>query len=371
MQTRPLPLKKLWESLGATFKTEKDWEIVSTFKEFLYEYTAVRKGVGLMDDSARGKIKVTGKDRISFLHHILTNDIESLGLGSGSYAALLSGTGKILAEMNVYVFPNHVLLDTEMGFEKKIIETIHKFIVQEDVKLADATDQYALLSIQGPRSESLAQAVFPGPFPELAEYHHANCNFGEVQATLIRRTRTGEKGYQLLIPKKAAHEVAERVLVVGKLYGLRPVGFGASEILRIEAGILRYGVDMDENLTLPETGLEDIAASETKGCYPGQEVVARIKTYGGLQKKMTGVAFEKGNLPSGGDKIYSRQATPSGGAASETEIGRITSACISPLLEKGIAIGIINKGFFEKPTEVKIKTSQNEILAWTTPLPFQ
>jgi len=361
MQTRHLPLKKLWESLGATFKIERDWEIVSIFKEFLYEYTAVRKGVGLLDDSARGKIKITGKDRVSFLHRMLTNDIEGLGLGNGCYAALLSGTGKLLADMNVYIFPNHILMDVEMGFEKKVMETLQKFVVQEEVKLTDVTDQYALLSIQGPRSESLAQAIFPGPFPELSEYHHANGNFGEIQITLIRKSRTGEKGYQLLIPKKGAHEMAERILVVGKLYGLRPVGFGASEILRIEAGVLRYGIDMDEHLTLPETGLDEVTASETKGCYPGQEVVARTKTYGGLQRKVTGLIFEKGALPAGGDKLY----------VEGNEIGTVTSACNSPSLEKGVAIGQVSKGYFEKPTEVKIKTSQNEITAWTTPLPFQ
>ena len=371
MAARELPLKNLWEALGATFKTEKDWEIVSIFKEFLYEYTAVRKGVGLIDESTRGKIKVTGKDRISFLHNILTNDIQRLSIGDGCYAALLSAAGKVLADMGVYVFPNFVLLELETGLEKKLMGLISKYIVQEDVKLEDVTEEYALLSLQGPRSEALAQVVFPGPFPELANRQHVNFHAGDVEVTLIRLSRTGENGYGLLVPRLEANELAERILIVGKLYGLRPVGFGASEILRIEAGILRYGVDMDEEMTLPETGLEEIAASETKGCYPGQEVVARTKTYGGLNRKVTGLIFEKGLLPAGGDKIYSREAAPAGGTASEKEIGRVTSACISPRLNKGIAIGIVAKGFFEKPSEVEIKISNGEIIASTTTLPFK
>ena len=358
--TKNLPLNPLWESLGATLKTEKDWRIPSIFRDFHYEYTAVRKGVGLMDLSYRGKIEVTGKDRAAFLHNVLTNDIKSLLLGSGCYAALLSAAGKILLDMNVFVFANSILLDVEMDFEKKAAEVLGKLIIREDVKLRDATGECAHIALEGPRSEALAQALFAGPFPELTEHHHANFPMGEADVTIVRQSRTGEKGYHLLIPAAGAAEVADRALVVGKLYGLRPVGFGTSEILRIEAGVLRYGVDMDESVTLSEAGLDAVAASETKGCYPGQEVVARIKTYGGLNRKIAGVTFPKTALPKAGDKIYSEGK----------EVGQITSACMSPTLDQGIAIGVLTKGFFGESKKVKIKSQGREIEADTTALPF-
>lgn len=362
--TKNLPLNPLWESLGATLKTERDWRIPSIFRDFHYEYTAVRKGVGLIDLSYRGKIEVTGKDRAAFLHNVLTNDIQSLGLGGGCYATLLSAAGKVLLDMNVLVFANFILLDLEMDLEKKALELLNKFLIQEDVKLRDVTGEYAHIALEGPRSEALAQALFAGPFPELTEHQLANFPMGETDVTIIRQNRTGEKGYHLLIPAAGAAEVADRALVVGKLYGLRPVGFGASEILRIEAGVLRYGVDMDENITLSEAGLDGIAASETKGCYPGQEVVARIKTYGGLNRKIAGLTFAKGALPGAGEKIYSGDGK---------EIGYVTSACVSPTLDQGIAIGILAKGFFPLGTEskrVKIKSAGGEIGAATTALPF-
>ncbi len=357
---RELPLNSLWESFGATIKTEQDWRIPSIFRDFLYEYTAIHKGVGILDQSFRGKIEITGQDRISFLHHVLTNDIQSLGLGTGCYAALLSATGKVLADMDVFVFANSVLLSCEMGLEKKLMDHLNKLIVSENVQLADVTEHFALISLQGPRAEALAQALFPGPFPEFAEFQHANCDLGDANVTLIRRSRIGKIGFHLLTPKENAAQVAERTLVVGKLYGLRPVGFGAVEIVRIEAGVLRYGVDMDESVTLPETGLDAIAASETKGCYPGQEVVARTKTYGGPAKKMAGLIFAKGPLPAKGDKIYSE----------DKEIGWVTSACVSPALDKGIALGYISKSASANLDELEIRKSSEKIKASLRSLPF-
>jgi len=106
--------------------------------------------------------------------------------------------------------------------------------------------------------------------------------------------------------------------------------------------------------------LAEIAADDAKGCYPGQEVVARVSTYGGLQRKITGLLFEKSMLPSRGNKIV----------AAGKEIGQISSACLSPTLDKGIAIGIVQKGYFEKPCEVVIKADAGDIRATTTQLPF-
>lgn len=357
---RELPLNPLWESLGATLKTESDWRIPSMFKDFQSEYQAVRKSVGLIDLSYRGKIEVTGKDRISFLHRMLAGDIQGLGIGTGCYTALLSAAGKVLMDTNLLVFANSVYLGTEIGNEKRVINLLNGFIINEDLKLKDVTEDFALIALQGPRSEALAQAIFPGHFPELTKRQHVNFHIGEADVTLIRISRTGEWGYHLQIPKDMARDAVDRVMVVGKLYGMRPVGFGATEILRIESGVPRYGVDITEDITLPETGLEKFAASETKGCYPGQEVVARSAAYGGPAKKLTGLIFAKGILPAAGDKIYS------GGE----EIGWVTSAAISPALDKGIALGYVKKGFFEKSSAVTIKTKQGPLESTTTTLPF-
>ena len=355
-----IPLASFWENQGATLKKEKDWEIPSVFKDFASECEAVRKGVGFLDLSYRGKIEVTGKDRAIFLHRLLTNDILSLGLGSGCYAALLNARGQILADMNLYVFANSILLEMEGGLEKKLIQQLEKFHITEELELRDVTDQWILLSLQGPKSEALMGALIHGPVRVGQEFHHTNCSILDIPVTLICHSVTGEKGFHLLIPQEKGEPIAKRLLEMGRLYGIRPVGCGAAEILRIEAGIPRYGIEMDETVILSETGLDAVAASETKGCYPGQEVVARIKTYGGLNRKLTGLVFDKVVLPKMGDKILKK----------DQEIGWVTSACHSPTLGKGIALAYLHKGNFEAGHEVLIHSPHQSLSAKTTSLPF-
>lgn len=341
-----IPLAAFWENLGATMKTEKDWEIPSLFKDFASECEAVRKGVGILDLSSRGKIEVSGKDRCSFLHRVLSNDIQSLGLGRGAYAALLNAQGKILADMSVYIFANTILLETEAGLEKKVITLLQKLHVTEDVAFRDVTQDWVLISIQGPKSDALIGALIHGPVMVEQEFDNTNFMIQDIPATLIRRSVTGEKGFHFLTSKENGEIIVKRILEVGKLYGIKPVGAGAYEILRIEAGIPRYGIDMDENVMLPETGLETVAASETKGCYPGQEVVAKIKTYGGLNRKLSGLVFDKTSLPRTGDKILK----------DGQEVGFITSACHSPTLGKGIAFGFLKKGYFDSSQDITISS---------------
>lgn len=355
-----VPLATFWENLGATLKKEKGWETPSLFKDFASECEAVRKGVGLLDLSSRGKIEVTGKDRVSFLHNLLSNDIKSPGMGSGCYSTLLNAQGRILGDMNVYIFANFILLDMEGGLEQKVLTHLEELHVTEEVTLRDGTADWVLLSLQGPKAEALIGALIHGPVMVTQEFQHTNFTILDIPATLIRRSVTGEKGFHLLLPKDKGEPIAKRVLEVGRPYGIGPVGLNAYEILRIEAGIPRYGIDMDETVMLPETGLESMAASETKGCYPGQEVVARIKTYGGLNRKLSGLTFDKNALPRTGDKVLKNSE----------EIGHVTSACHSPTLGKGIALAYLKKGCFDSEVDVSIQSDQKPIPAKVAPVPF-
>lgn len=355
-----VPLAVFWENQGATLKKEKGWEIPSLFKDFASECEAVRKGVGLLDLSFRGKIEVSGRDRVPFLHRVLSNDIQGLGLGKGTYATLLNAQGRILADMNVYVFANTVLLEVEGGLEEKVIGCLQKLHVTEDLEIKNVTEDWILLSLEGPKSEPLVGAFIHGPVMVVEEFSHTNFLLLDTPATLIRRSVSGEKGFHILIPRDRGEAIAKRIMEVGRLYGISLVGMSAYEILRIEAGIPRYGIDMDESVLLPETGLESTAASETKGCYPGQEAVARIKTYGGLNRKLCGLIFDKEGLPKNGDKVLK----------DKKEIGFITSACHSPTLGKGIALAYLKKSYFENEMQVLINSASKPIPAKTTPLPF-
>lgn len=276
------------------------------------EYRAAREGAAWIDLSSRGKIEVTGADRVLFLHNILTNDIKNLKMDGFCPAALLSSTAKVLALMTVWKFEDKILLDTEPGLEEKLIPLLEKFIITEDVQLRKTNAEYGHVQITGPKAENRHK----------------------------------------IVPLKEKAALIERILGTGAVR----ISPETAEILRIEEGTLRYGVDVTEEVSLPETGLDDTYASETKGCYPGQEVVARTKTYKGLQRKIVGLV---GDDMKAGNKIYS----------GEKEIGRITSACVSPAFG-GIALGYVTKGFFDNPCEVEIKTGAKSFKAKTAALPF-
>ena len=254
-----------------------------------------------------GKIEVTGKDRVSFLHNILTHDIQKLKAGQSCPAALLSSTAKVLMLMRVSAFDDKILLEVEPGYEKKLAGLLDQYLITEDVEIK-------------------------------------------------------------ILEEKPA-----------------PPALESGEIQRIENGVLRYGVDVTEEVSLPETGLEDAFASETKGCYPGQEVVARTKTYKGLQRKITGLVILSGwsarqssDGSAFGEKDLARffGQWPQNDAFAKNkiyskgkEIGWVTSACVSPAFG-GIALGYVTKGFFEKTAEVEIKTAAGTISAKTVLLPF-
>lgn len=299
-----LPLNPFWKSLGAEFETEKGWRVPSFFKPAEQEYKLVTEKAGFQDISHFGKIEVRGADRTAFLNNILSNDIENLKPGQGCMAALLTAPAKVIAMMDVYAFEDHLLLIVEPDVTEKLLAALDKFIITEDVTLINATGKYAHFFMCGPNAAPLAPLSLPSPLKRKA--FHLLCPAAEGQALAT-------KLIQLRIPL---------------------IGLQTAEQLRIENGEPRYGYDVDETISLPETGLDDAAASETKGCYPGQEVVARTKTYKGLQRKLVRISLEGRENLKRGEKLYDKE--------SEKEMGVVTSAAGK------FGMALVTKDFFTK-----------------------
>jgi len=304
-------------------------------QESLRQYYAVREHAGLFDLSLRGKIKITGPDRISFLNNILTNDIKALKPGQGCYSMLLTAPAKVLAEMNILIFSDHILLDVDVGYAKQTMERINKLLIAEDVQMENQDDVLTHFSIQGPRSNDLLKTLFPRDHEIKLRFDHITANLGDETVIVIRRDRFGY-GFDFILSQDSHQKFKKELLATGAELGLKEANEKVKEILRIEHGILRFGVDFDEKTMLPETGLEKIAASETKGCYPGQEVVAKIVTYGGLNRKIVGFTHTGDERLKPGDKI----------SFEGKDIGRITSGCYSPILKSYISLGMLSKPYF-------------------------
>jgi folate-binding protein YgfZ len=308
------------------------------------ECAVARKDCVLFEHPNRGVIEVSGTDRISFLHNILSNDIKSLSLGKGIFACLLNAQAKIIAQVNVLCFDEFIWLTFDYQLRDKFFEAINKLIIMEEVGLKDKSDELKLISIHGPKAKEVIKSIFP-PNEMLA---HQKIIISEASGILIRINLIGEIGYGLLVNQKEAN-------IFKGLFektGITQIHAETFETLRIEAGIPRYGIDYDESNIPLEVRL-DHTISFTKGCFPGQEILARLNSRGGLSKKLMGLTLEGKIVPKKNSRILK----------DGYEIGSVTSAAFSPTLKKVMAMGFLKKEFWNPGTSLVVEGEGNQIPA--------
>ena len=321
------------------------------------EYRAVREaGAGLIDLSARGRILVSGSEAEMFLNGLITNDVKTLELNSWMPAAFANVQGRLLAAVRVIHRQDGFLLDTETVTRETVIKLLEKFTLAGDFRLSDFTESTALLSVQGPKAADVVRVIFKDEAAAIDGQRVVNVELGEHSVTSIRATHTGEDGFDLFVERHAMQVLRDALLNVGA----SPVAAETLETMRIEAGILRYGIDMDETNVVTETNLED-AISFTKGCYVGQEIIIRIKHRGHVAKKTTGIILEGSSIAPRDSKIISE---------GEKEIGRVTSSTFSPRLERAIALAYVKYDYLAPGTRVKVVGPDYETGGAVTDLPF-
>ena len=359
----PLPIHKFHQDLNARFMELNGVEAVEDYGEPLREHATLRDQVGIIDLSFRGRLVLTGTDRRRFLHGQVTNNINDLHPGEGCYAALVTPKGKMQSDLNVYCLENELVLDFEPGLTERITQRFGKYIVADDVQVVDVAPHYGLLSIQGPKAHNVLPQMCPGitscPQPmTFTSMRHPE--FGELY--FMNQPRVGTRGFDCYVPTPALETFAKQIIAAVASVGGRPCGWQSMEIARIEAGIPRFGADMDETNLLPEAGIEDRAVSYTKGCYVGQEVIARIRTYGHVAKTLRALrlADDLKILPKRGDKIFQ----------GDKEIGYVTSALASPTLKSNIALGYVRREHNQIGTELCLRTAESESMIRIVALPF-
>jgi folate-binding protein YgfZ len=300
------------------------------------EYEAVRDGgAGLIDLSAtRGRIRVSGSEATMFLNGLITNDVKNLAENRWMPAVFPTVQGRLIGAVRVIRGSEPgFLIDTEMMSHEAVLKTISKFTLAGDFKVSDVTSETALLTIQGQGAAEILEKHFEQVVSDLPEN-------GVVQTsgvTILRASHTGEEGFDLVVDASHKAEIQQAL----EAAGAQPIGADTFEILRVEAGIARFGQDMDETNVVPETNLDD-AVSFTKGCYVGQEIIVRIKHRGHPAKKLTALRFETDEQVEPGAVIRSTD---------NQEIGRVTSAVISPRLGS-IGLGYVRYEYLADGTRV-------------------
>ncbi len=352
-------LAKFHQSNGAQFVERDGWLLPSHFGDSAVEYAVTRSVAGLMDLSHRGLLQVTGPDRLSFLQGLLSNDLRALGPFTGQYATLLNQQGKVIADVRVLCAMNSFYLDFWETLKEKILAHLNRYLVADEVEIADRSNEYATLSIQGPRSEALLRKLVGQA--ELPEHslQHAMVNVDGAAICAVCASHTGENGFDLITPVSSLPSIARALTENGKQFSAAWVGEEAQNILRVEAGVPRYGVDFTEDNLLLEVGL-DHAVSFTKGCYLGQEVVERVRSRGHVNKKLVGLSLEGQQSANPGDVIVS----------ADKPVGTITSAVHSPALGRPIALGYVHRDYWNPNTPLIVKHNGTALDARVTDLPF-
>ncbi|MCI0370101.1 MAG: aminomethyl transferase family protein [candidate division NC10 bacterium] len=324
------------------------------------EYRALREAAGVLDRATAGLLRMTGADRVRFLNGMITNDVKALTPGAGLYAALCSPQGKVLGDLRVLAVEEALLLLCEAACRARVAQTLDRFIIADDAKVTDASGEITVLGCYGPKAAEALARVAGSPPPELPPHHHAEVRVAGAAVRVVATPFLGVPGFDLFFPVEAATAVARDLLKATKALGGRAVGHAAFETVRVEAGTPWYGLDFDENNLPQEAGLETTAISFSKGCYIGQETVARIHFRGHVNRRLTGLAVQGEVLPARGSRVLKGEA----------EVGRVTSAVRSPARGAPVALAMLRREAGEPGTSLKVEAAGTRFDAEVIPLPF-
>lgn len=305
------------------------------------QYRQLREECGLLDRSERGKLIVSGSEAADYLQGQLTNDVEALAPGEGQYAALLNRKGHMQADMRVLcISPEEIWIDTEPEALAAALRHLEMYKIGREVAIADVGAERAILSLIGPRSVEIAGTA---ALPEYA------CEETTVHGTECIAVGTAN-GIDLIVKSADAERLREALIAAGAA----AVGAGAEEIVRIEAGTPRFGAEMGTETMPAEAGIVERAVSFTKGCYIGQEPVARLHYKGRPNRHLRGLRLSAPAAPGSTLRL------------GEKEVGKVGSSAISPA-RGPIALAIVRR---EAEPEAELAVGEDGVTAHVIDLPF-
>jgi aminomethyltransferase len=329
-------------ALGAKIVPFSGWEMPLSYAGVTDEHKTVRTRVGLFDISHMGRFELSGKGADDELDRITPGPVRRLQRGGAQYSMLLNETGGILDDIYIYKrgMDRYTLIVNAANRAKDFAWMSAQ--LQGGVSLSDVSDETALLAVQGPRSWEVMAQVIPFGKTEipLRSFIETELLVARGAKALVARTGyTGEKGYEIILPVAHAAAFWTALMEAGKEIGIRPIGLGARDTLRLEMGYLLYGHDMNAETTPLVCGLG--AFIDLEKSFIGKEALVQQKQQG-LTEKLVGFELPNGGIPREGCRIYSEQK----------EIGRVTSGNFSPTLRRGIGMGYVVTRYGDEGGEI-------------------
>ena len=350
---------KIHHALGAKMVDFAGFDMPVQYSSIIEEHKAVRSSVGVFDVSHMGEFFISGNKALKLVQKITVNDASVLIPGKVQYSAMCYNDGGIVDDLLVYK-----ISDTEFMFvvNASNIEKDFNWIVENnnfDVDIADRSNDYSLLAVQGPNSTEVIQKLVDESL-DLGYYNFKQAKLAGIDMIVSRTGYTGETGYELYFAgsENDAEEVWNAVMEAGKEFSIKPAGLASRDSLRLEMGFCLYGNDIDKTTNPIEAGLGWITKVK-KGNFIGLDAIKKIKAEG-IKRKLVAMIASERSFPRQGYEI----------SANDKIIGNVTSGTVSPVIEKPIALGYVDVDYKNVGTKVNLLIRNKEIPAEVVKLPF-
>lgn len=373
---RENPLFAIHEQANAAYLPYgPEIQIIESFGQPEAEYAAIRKAATIMDSPHRAVVELTGKDRLTFLHNLLTNDTKSLVVGHGCYAYLLNLKGRIVLDVNVLHEQDATLLEVDARLADELCRTLNNYLFSDQVQIRNGADAFGRVTIIGPDANALLDRVAGKSITSGLTEMLRSCRAELLgtPCTIFRNDQCGESQFELIVPRDALPALWTGILDAANgeptdgdfkpgMVKLRPIGWSAYNIARIEAATPLLGIDLtDQNLPMETAHWYARAVHISKGCYLGQEVVARMHAHKAVARMLVGLKNPGDVPPVAGEPLRE----------GETIVGAVTSSCMSPMLgNQAIAMAYVKKAYAEPGRVLTVYTPHGEVRTTVTPLPF-
>ncbi|MCS7374664.1 MAG: glycine cleavage system aminomethyltransferase GcvT [archaeon GB-1867-097] len=358
-------LHDYFQNKGAKMIEFAGWHMPVWFTSIVKEHLAVREKVGIFDVTHMGRILITGKDAESFLNHITTNNVEKLKVKRLHYSTICNPNGGIKDDIMLQkAEEERFILVCNASNREKIYNWIIKNSKEYEVKIENVSDQVPMFAIQGPYAEKTMQKVVDIDLAKMKHWRLREGKIDDLHIILTRSGYTGEDGFEITLwrvthkEKEKAIKIYEKILEAGREYGIAECGLGARDTLRLEAGLLLYGNDIDEETTPFEARI-NFAVKMDKGEFIGREALQK-QLEEGLKKIRIGLKMIDKGIPRPHYEIYRE----------DKKIGTVTSGTYSPLLKMGIAMGYVKPEYNVENLQVEVVIRGRKVKAKVVNWPF-
>jgi folate-binding protein YgfZ len=330
------PLAAIHQSAAAKMGVWFGCALPDDFGDSIAEQKFAANSVALIDKNYRAYFSFTGPDRVRYLNAILTNNIKDLPGNHGNVSLLLNPQGRILAEIETYALGDHLFCVSYAMIRERLLEWLDKYIIMDDVTLADQTQRFGTLALEGPHAASIVRELAGIDLSTLDDLASLDAELRAdtaIPCRVVKRSPGAVPGAEFVVERQHLTSLWAILLGAVRRQGGGPMGYSALSARRLAQGLPWFGYDFGEKQIPHEAGLQDSHISYTKGCYTGQEIVERVRSRGQVNRQRVDLLFSGSNVPAAGEIL----------TVEGKEVGHVTRAAQPWFLASTIGMGYVRR----------------------------